>query len=189
MDWSETLLDCFKAGEVRLVTYVPDKVLVPLIDGAQADGHFTAFAATREEEALGIAAGAALGGMRGTVLMQSSGFGNSVNALATLAVPYQLPLLLLISERGVLGEFNPVQVPLRRALRPALDALGIVHVTLERADELETRVRRTIAQALLTQAPAALILSPLLTGGKDDLFAGRATPPRDREQAPPGARP
>ncbi len=189
MTWTETMLACWREGGVRLVAYVPDEILVPLIREAEADSHFVTLTATREEEAIGIACGASLGGMPGIVMMQSSGFGNSVNALATLAVPYQLPLLLLISERGVLGEFNPVQVPLRRALRPALDALGIVHVTLERADELETRVRRTIAQALLTQAPAALILSPLLTGGKDDLFAGRATPSRDREQAPPGARP
>ena len=189
MTWTETMLACWREGGVRLVAYVPDEILVPLIRGAEAESHFVTLTATREEEAIGIACGASLGGMPGIVMMQSSGFGNSVNALATLAVPYQLPLLLLISERGVLGEFNPVQVPLRRALRPALDALGIVHVTLERADELETRVRRTIAQTLLTQAPAALILSPLLTGGKDDLFAGWATPPRDRGQAPPGARP
>ena len=43
--------------------------------------------------------------------MQSSGFGNSVNALASLVVPYQLPVVLVISERGTLGEFNAVQVP------------------------------------------------------------------------------
>jgi sulfopyruvate decarboxylase alpha subunit len=169
VDWSAMLLDCFKAGEVRLVTYVPDKVLVPLIDGAQADGHFTAFAATREEEALGIAAGAALGGLRGAVLMQSSGFGNSVNALSSLVVPYQLPVVLVISERGTLGEFNPVQVPITRAIRPVLDALGVPHLTLRREDELRFQVERSLLQAFRTQSPVALILSPLLTGGKSEL--------------------
>jgi sulfopyruvate decarboxylase TPP-binding subunit len=108
MPWSTTILDAFRGNDVRLVAYVPDKVLIPLIDGAHEDTFFTAFSATREEEAVGIVAGAALGGKRGAVLMQSSGFGNAINALASLAVPYQVPLLLIISERGVLGEFNAV---------------------------------------------------------------------------------
>lgn len=167
MDWSTTILDAFRAAEVRLIGYVPDTVLVPLIAGAHADEAFTAFAATREEEAVGIVAGAALGGRRGAVLMQSSGFGNSINALASLVVPYQLPLVLVISERGVLGEFNMVQVPIARTLRPVLDALAIPHVTLTRPDELAFTVERTVAQAYRTQTAAALILSPLLTGGKN----------------------
>ena len=169
MDWNATLLDCFRASDVRLVAYVPDKVLVPLIDGAHGDDFFTTFSATREEEAVGIVAGSLLGGKRGAVLMQSSGFGNAINALASLAVPYQLPLVLVISERGVLGEFNAVQVPIARTLRPVLDALAIPHVTLARPDELRFTVERTLAQAYRTQAPAALILSPLLTGGKNEL--------------------
>lgn len=169
MDWSATILDCFKASDLRLVAYVPDKVLVPLIDGVLEDAHFTACAATREEEALGIAAGAALGGMRGAVLMQSSGLGNSVNALASLVVPYQLPIVLVISERGTLGEFNPVQVPITRTIRPVLDALGVPHQTLSREDELRFQVERAILQAFRTQSPTALLLSPLLTGGKSDL--------------------
>ena len=169
MDWSATILDALRANDVRLVAYVPDKVLIPLIDGAHDDAFFTAFSATREEEAVGIIVGAALGGMRGVVLMQSSGFGNAINSLASLAVPYQVPLLLIISERGVLGEFNAVQVPIARTVRPVLDALAIPHVTLSRQDELAFTVERTIAQVYRTQTPAAFLLSPLLTGGKNEL--------------------
>ena len=165
-DWAETTITCCAERGIRCVTYVPDKVLIPLIDGFRARPTVTAFSATREEEAIGIAAGASLGGMPSAVLMQSSGFGNVPNALASLLVPYQLPVLLVISERGVLGEFNAVQVPISRVIRPALDALGIPHVTLERADEIEFLVTRTIHQCHRTQQPAALILSPRLTGGK-----------------------
>ncbi len=165
-EWAGTMVRCFKARGIRLVTYVPDKVLVPLIDGVQADRHFTAFTATREEEAVGIACGASFGGMPSVVLMQSSGFGNIPNSLASLAVPYQVPVTLIISERGVLGEFNPVQVPISRVIRPTLDALGIPHATLAREDEVEELVTRTLHQCHRTQQPAALILSPMLTGGK-----------------------
>ena len=169
MDWSATILAAFRAQDVRLVAYVPDKVLIPLIDCAHDDAFFTAFSATREEEAVGIVAGAALGGRRGAVLMQSSGFGNAINALASLAVPYQVPLLLVISERGILGEFNSVQVPIARTVRPVLDALAIPYVTLSREDELAFTVERTIAQVYHTQTSAALLLSPLLTGGTNEL--------------------
>ena len=53
-----------------------------------------------------------------------------------------------------------------RGMRPVLDALAIEHHTCQRLDELEEIVDRTIRQAISTQAPACLIMSPLLTGGK-----------------------
>lgn len=171
MSWAENTIETLRQNGVELVTYVPDKVLTPLIDGFEAEPSVTIFTATREDEAVGIACGGALGGLRSVVMMQTSGFGNIPNALASLAVPYQIPVLMIISERGVLGEFNPVQVPITRVVRPTLDALGIPHATLERADEVEFLVDRMAMQCYRTQHPAALILSPLLTGGKVDANA------------------
>ncbi|MGN6359640.1 MAG: thiamine pyrophosphate-binding protein [Thermomicrobiales bacterium] len=173
MDWAETIVAALREAGVRLLTVVPDEMLIPLIARARADEGFTTVIATREEEAFGIASGAFLGGTRAALLMQSSGFGNSVNALASLVTPYQLPIPFFISERGVLGEFNAVQVPMSRVLRPALDALGIPHVTLARADELAFLTSRTLAQCYRTNLPAALILSPQLTGGKTDRVGAR----------------
>ncbi len=164
--WAGTTIRCLKEQGIRLVTYVPDKILAPLITGVQEDPHFMSFSATREDEAVGIACGASLGGMPAVVLMQSSGFGNVPNALASLVAPYQIPITVIISERGVLGEFNAVQVPISRVIRPTLDALGIPHATLTRDDEVEFLVSRTLYQSRLTQQPAALLLSPVLTGGK-----------------------
>jgi sulfopyruvate decarboxylase TPP-binding subunit len=73
---------------------------------------------------------------------------------------------MMVSERGTLGEFNLGQAMVCRTMRPVLDALGIEHHTITRLDETEFIVDRTIRQAVATQAPACLILSPLLTGGK-----------------------
>lgn len=168
MTWAEQLLQSLKANDVNLAIYVPDEVLTPLINGADQDPEMDAFAASREEEAIGIAAGAAMGGRRSVVLMQSSGYGNSVNALASLVVPYQLPVLMIIGERGVLGEFNPVQVPISRVIRPSLDALGIPHRTLEREDEVSPVAQKVIQQCFQTNQPAVLFINPLLTGGKED---------------------
>ncbi len=166
-EWAETIIAALREHEIRLVAHVPDEMLLPLVRLVGADRRIVALTATREEEAIGIAAGAFLGGGRGAVLMQSSGFGNSVNVLASLVVPYQVPVPLFIAERGALGEHNAVQVPMARVLRPTLDALGIPHVTLARRDELAFLTERTLRQAFRTRVPAALIISPQLTGGME----------------------
>ena len=164
--WHAIVRETLKANDVRLVTYVPDRVLTPLIKGVHDDPFFTALVATREEEAVGIVTGAWMGGMRGAVLMQTSGFATLANVLASLAIPYQIPLIMFVSERGTLGEFNYGQALVCRTMRPVLDSLAIEHHTCTRLDEFEFIVDRSIKQALTTQAPVALILSPLLTGGK-----------------------
>jgi sulfopyruvate decarboxylase alpha subunit len=164
--WHGIVLDTLKRNEVRIVPYVPDRVLTPLIKSLHADSFFTTFATAREEEAIGIVSGAWMGGVRGAVLMQTSGFATLANVLASLAVPYQIPLIMFVSERGTLGEFNYGQSLVCRTMRPVLDSLAMEHHTITRLDELEFIVDRSIKQAIATQAAVALILSPLLTGGK-----------------------
>ena len=164
--WHEIVRTTLKANNVRLVVYVPDRVFTPLIKVLHEDDFFTTFAATREEEALGIVAGAWMGGMRGAVLMQTSGFGTIPNALASLVVPSQIPALIFVSERGTLGEFNLGQAMVCKTMRPVLDSLGVETHTVTRHDELEFIIDRSIKQAVATQAPVTFILSPLLTGGK-----------------------
>src|SRR6266700_6319959 len=104
--WHEVVLQTLKRNEIRLVPYVPDRVLTTLIKNIHADPFFTTFPTAREEEAVGIVSGAWMGGMRGAVLMQTSGFATLANVLASLAIPYQIPLIMFVSERGTLGEFN-----------------------------------------------------------------------------------
>ncbi len=164
--WFEIVVKVLKQHKVDLVTYVPDNVLRPLIDLVHADPYFTAFAVAREEEGLGINNGAWMAGRRAILLMQTSGFATLPNALASLSVPFQIPTLLMVSERGTLGEFNIGQQFVARTMRPVLDALTIETHTLTRLDELEFILDRSIVQANATQAPCCYILSPLLTGGK-----------------------
>ena len=164
--WHEIILATLKANNVKLIVYVPDRVFTPLIKALHADSFFTTFAATREEEALGIITGAWMGGLRGAVLMQTSGFGTIPNALASLVVPCQIPALIFVSERGTLGEFNLGQALVCKTMRPVLNSLAVENITITRQDELAFTVDRSIKQAVATQAPVAFILSPLLTGGK-----------------------
>lgn len=164
--WHEIVLATLKSNDVKMITYVPDKVFTPLIKAIHADPYFTAFPCTREEEAIGVVTGAWMGGMRAAVLMQTSGFATIPNALASLVLPSQIPALIFVSERGTLGEFNLGQTMVCRTMRPVLDSLGVETHTITRQDELAFTVDRSIKQAVATQAPVTFILSPLLTGGK-----------------------
>ena len=164
--WHEVVVQTLKHNDIRLVPYVPDRVLTTLIKSIHADPFFTTFPTAREEEAVGIISGAWMAGMKGAVLMQTSGFATLANVLASLVVPSQIPLIMFVSERGTLGEFNYGQALVCRTMRPVLESLAIEHHTCTRLDEFEFIVDRSIKQAVTTQAPVALILSPLLTGGK-----------------------
>ena len=64
--------------------------------------------AVREDAAIGMASGAYLAGKQPAVLMQNSGLGQSVNALASLSLLYKIPCLLLIGWRGYGGEDSPM---------------------------------------------------------------------------------
>ena len=101
--WHGVLHRVLVANDIRLVAHVPDNVLRPLLADIHANPFFDAFSVTREEEGLGIISGAWMGGLRGILLMQTSGFATLPNVLASLAVPFQIPALMIVSERGTLG--------------------------------------------------------------------------------------
>ena len=166
MAWADTVFACLKANGIRTVVHVPDTVLTGLIRLADQDPSVDVLGPTREEEGVGMVCGAYLGGSPGALLMQNSGLGNAANAIASLAVPYQIPFVLLISQRGELGEFNTVQVGMGQALRPTLDGLDVPHFTMEREDEVEKIMTGAIKLAFSTDRPVAVIVSPLLSGGK-----------------------
>ncbi|WP_327179517.1 thiamine pyrophosphate-binding protein [Streptomyces sp. NBC_01335] len=124
----------------------PCGVLAPLLAQLQerADYHVVA----REDNAVGMAAGVALTGGTATVLMQNSGFGQSVNALASLVVPYRIPMLLIISMRGTPPDPTPENLAMGRLTAPILDGLGIGHHYLSAgmADDQIRDVRRTVVE-------------------------------------------
>jgi sulfopyruvate decarboxylase alpha subunit len=148
----------------RDVVYVPDNPLSHILEAIRR-GHpeVRTLLATREEEALGIAAGLSLGGAKPAVMMQSSGLGNTLNALGSLLLPYQIPLLMVISMRGDPGEWNAAQVPMGRAVAPVLDAFGIEHLAVERDGEAAETVLALANLAFLTRSVAACLLPRRLT--------------------------
>jgi len=166
MDWAETILMALKESETSLVVYVPDISIHQVTKLIDDDDYFHLVSATREEEAIGIASGAYAVGRNSAVFMQSSGFGNCLNALASLCIPCRIPIPMFINLRGEVGEFNIAQVAMGRATRPILDVLGITHYTLDSDDRLMQRVSGALTLCHSSRQPLALCLTPMLHGGK-----------------------
>jgi sulfopyruvate decarboxylase subunit alpha len=119
------ILDALARAGCTFAASVPDKGLDVLLTALDHDPRFIHVHCTREEEAIGLAAGAFLGGRRGVVLTQNSGLGNSVNALTSLIAFYELPLLLFVAMRGGPGERISAQVPMAKATAGVLEAAGV----------------------------------------------------------------
>jgi sulfopyruvate decarboxylase subunit alpha len=164
--WASGVCDGVHAAGSRDVVYVPDNPLSHVL-GIFVERYpdVRLILATREEEAFGIAAGLYLGGRLPTVMLQSSGLGNSLNALTSLLLPYKIPVLIVISMRGDAGEWNPAQEPMGRAVRPVLDAMDIPHATVEAAGDAAAIVKQEGARAFATQTLRACLLPRLLTTG------------------------
>ena len=162
--WASGVCAGVHAAGSRDVVYVPDNPLAHVLNElGERFRDVRAVLATREEEAFGIAAGLYLGGRRPAVMLQSSGLGNSLNAITSLVLPYQIPMLILVSMRGDLGEWNAAQVPMGRAVRSIFDAIGVPHSTVESADAAADTVRLAGATAFSTRMPVACLLPRKVT--------------------------
>ena len=165
-DWSAGMAQALRDNGYTVVAYVPDEVTDRLLQLLHEDRATRMVSVTREEEGLSVLCGAFLGGMRGALVMQSSGLGNSINALCSLAIGFQIPLLMVISERGRLDEVNSVQVPLGRAMPKIFEALGIQAFWIEGAEQIRRIVDGATKLAYSSALPVALVLPTTLTGGK-----------------------
>ena len=166
MSWADIIVDSLKKWDTSLIAYVPDISIHQVTSLIEADPFFHLVSATREEEAIGIAVGAYAVGRNSAVFMQSSGFGNSVNALASLCIPCRTPIPIFINLRGGAGEFNIAQVAMGRTTRPILDLLGLVHFTLEDEYKMDKVVDGALKLCHANRQPVAICLTQLLHGGK-----------------------
>ncbi len=164
--WPAAIHRVFKQQGVRQVGYVPDAGHRRLIELCRADGDMHAVPLTTEEEGMGLLAGAWLGGERGVLLMQSSGVGNCINAIASITQACQFPLFVLVTMRGEWGEGNPWQIPMGRAVAPVLETMGLRVITVTEADDVEPTVAAMLAMSYSTSSANAVLLSQRLLGAK-----------------------
>jgi sulfopyruvate decarboxylase alpha subunit len=163
--WPEDIHRELSGAGIGLVGYVPDAGHKRLIELCQADKKMRAVVLSTEEEGIGLAVGAWLGGQKTVLLMQSSGVGNVVNTLG-MVQECRFPLVTLVTMRGEQGEFNPWQVPMGQAVRPVLEAMGTVVHYAEKADEVGPVVNAALRLAYNSYASVAVLISQRLIGIK-----------------------
>jgi len=128
-------------------------VLTTLIKNIHADPFFTTFPTAREEEAVGHRLRCVDGRHARRRADADLRLRHAGNVLASLAMPYQIPLIMFVSERGT-PAIQLWAVASVRTMRPVLDSLAMEHHTATRLDEFEFIVDRSIKQAITTQAPS-----------------------------------
>lgn len=123
MDSSEAIFDGLKDIGIDFIVSVPCVNLSKLLNMIDEDDDIIHVPVTREEEGIGLCAGAYLGGKKPAILMQNSGLGNSINALKSLTELYEMPLLMIMSHRGTEGESICGQVPMGESTPRILEAM------------------------------------------------------------------
>ena len=134
----------------------PCGILAPLCSALESK--IVVHTIPREDNAIGIAAGTAMANQRPVVLMQNSGLGQSVNTIASLVVPYEIPMLLIVSLRGIAPDRTSENAAMGRLTEPLLSSFGIQFVHLE-ASQLAAQVNWA-QQLIYEQCQSAAFLVP-----------------------------
>jgi len=151
----ETLKEC----DIRLVSALPETWLVHLIRMTDEDPDMILVRLAKEEEAVGISAGAHFAGIKSAMLMQNHGFMASINGIVSFAHLYKIPLLMLISYRGSFGERDPWQTQGGNVTEPLLRALGIPYFFLDGVETVGKRIRQAQTLAESSLQPVAVLLT------------------------------
>jgi sulfopyruvate decarboxylase subunit alpha len=156
---SKLVYEALKAAGVRQMSALPETWLVHLIRMADDDPEVDLVRLAKEEEGVGISAGTHFAGKRSALLMQNHGFLQAVNGIVSLALLYKIPLLMLISDRGYMGERDSWQTEGGKFTRRVLDALNIVHEDIVHPDEVEAKVIKAMTLTQSSLSPVALLLT------------------------------
>lgn len=171
------LFTALRGAGIRSFAGVPCSILTHLTLEAEASADVDYVAASVEGEAVSVAAGGWLAGGLGAALMQNSGLGNAVNPLASLCLPYEIPVLMIVSWRGEPGKKDAVHhAPMGAATPGLLELFGIPVTVLREDSDVEACVNDATRYMQKERRPAALIVPRGLfaKGESDD---GRRTPP------------
>ena len=164
-NWHDDIFDVLQDHDIKQVYHVPDAGHGKLIEACQKSNSMRTLALTTEEEGIPLAAGAWLGGQRSVLLMQSSGVGNTINLMG-LTKTLRFPFLTLITMRGEPGEFNSWQYPMGQGTPKVLEAMGVLVMSVDKADEVKQTVDHAARSAFNGGQAVAVLLRQKLIGIK-----------------------
>src|SRR5262244_2004111 len=156
---SKAIFNALKQCDIRLLSALPETWLVHLIRMTDEDPEMTLVRLAKEEEAVGISAGAYFAGVKSAMLMQNHGFLASINGIVSFAHLYKIPLLMLISHRGSFGEKDPWPTQGGNVTEALLRAMGIPYSFLDGVESVQKRIRQAQTLAESSLQPVALLLT------------------------------
>ncbi len=146
----------FVKNKIEFVTTVPCKQLAGVIDQIEASDEIFHIPSNKEDEGIGLCAGAFMGGKRSAIIMQNTAIGVTINALVTLTQYYRMPLPMLISYRGELGEPVACQVEMAVHTKALLAQINIPTYHLHHEDDVN-ELDRILAYAFMCNKPVAIL--------------------------------
>jgi sulfopyruvate decarboxylase subunit alpha len=156
------ILAGLKMAGINFVVTLPDEKMLELIRAVERDGDLKHVPLCREEEGIGICAGAYLAGKKTAIIMQNAGFLNSCNALTTTSLQFQIPLLMLIYYAGDIGDRG--FTTLGAVTEPVLQAMGFRSYVLRRAEKINETIRGAQILADDSKRPVAVLLTRSVLG-------------------------
>lgn len=165
IDWHGEVFEVLRALDIALVAHVPDAGHAPVLSLCESVDAIRTVTLTSEQDGVGLLCGAWAGGQRGVLLMQSSGVGNTINALS-LAAACRIPFFTIVSMRGEWGEFIPWQLPMGQATPAVLEAMGVRVFRAEEPDAVAPTVEAAGNLCFNTRQPAAVLIAQKVIGAK-----------------------
>ena len=159
LDNSKAVYQGIKDAGIKYVSALPETWLVYLLQMADDDPHMTLVEVAKEEEAIGIAAGAYFAGEPNLLLMQNHGFLAAINGIVSLAQLYHVPMCMLIAMRGHMGEPYPWHTRGGVVTEPVLRALGIAYAYADDPLKVGKQIKEAHTLSLSSMAPTALLLT------------------------------
>ena len=143
---------------VKLVASLPDNWISELISHLDGDERFRHVPVNREESAIGLCAGAYMGGLGSAALMGASGFMTCIYAITKINYSYEVPLLLIMTLRGSFGDHHKHHISNGLYLQPVLQAIDLPYVIVSRADELGA-ISQAYQHSRTFARPSAVLLA------------------------------
>jgi len=156
------ILAAIKKAGIDFVASLPDINCLDLINALERDSEIEHVPLCREEEGIGICAGARLVGRKPALLIQNAGLLNSCNGIVTTGLQLELPILLIVYYAGDIGDRGFARVG--TATVPVLEALGVRHYLLRSAEEIEWTFNNAWILAEDSSRPVAVLLTKDVLG-------------------------
>lgn len=164
MDVSETIVRNLKDAGISFVTTVPCKQLGGVIELVERDANIMHVPSNKEDEGMGLCAGAYMGGKRPCIIMQNTAIGVTINTLATLIQFYNIPLPMLISYRGEIGEKVACQVEMAVHTKALLGQLNIQTYHFHKPEDVED-LPHILNHTFMSRKPTAILTDSHFWGG------------------------